>query len=480
VPPTIYEVFTWPWLAELSARVGRPVDLGNVPDEAWDELALPGADTIWLMGVWARSDAGRRVALTDPGFRAATVGALPDATRADVVGSPYCIRDYTVDPRLGGRDGLATARAALAERGLRLLLDFVPNHVAPDHSWVSERPEYFVKGTPADVEDDPAAWLETEGGVYARGRDPYFPPWPDVLQLDLMSPGLREAAIATLRDIAAQCDGVRCDMAMLCLDDVAERTWHHRLQPPRESPYWRQVTEAVRQTHPDFLFVAEAYWDREQTLLEQGIDYCYDKRLYDRLADGDAGSIRDHLSADVAWQERLVRFLENHDEPRAATVFPRDRLRAAVVALLTLPGAILLHEGQLDALETRLPVHLGRRPAEPPDAESRSFWSHTLATVANEHVREGEWRLLDVTGWPDNQSCDGLVAWRWRNHLVVINYSGVAADGLVQLGADAAGRTWPLHDVFDGRIYERDGDELASCGLYVSLPSFGVHLFRFG
>jgi glycosidase len=474
----IYEVFTWPWLTALSAREACTVTLADVPERAWDSLALPGVDAVWLMGVWERSAAGRGVALDDPRFRAATSAALPDASEADVVGSPYCIRSYAVDARLGGREGLASARAALAERGLRLLLDFVPNHVAPDHAWVADHPEYFVRGTEEDLATAPTAWLRTAGDIYARGRDPNDPPWPDVVQLDPMSAALREAAVATLNDIAGQCDGVRCDMAMLMLDEVAQRTWSGRLQPVRDQPYWSEVTSRVRHAHPDFLFLAEAYWDLEGPLLEQGIDFCYDKTLYDRLRDGDAASVRAHLLADPRRQARSVRFLENHDEPRAASAFAPDRLRAAAIALLTLPGAVLLHEGQLDGLRTRLPVQLGRRPPEPPDLLARAFWSKVLATVASERLRHGDWHLLEVTGWPDNQSCRDLLAWRWAHHLVVINYGERPADGLVNVGRELGGQTWELHDVLHAESYRRDGDDLAVRGLYVALPPYGAHIFR--
>jgi hypothetical protein len=429
------------------------------------------------MGVWARSDVGRSIALTDARFRAATAAALPDAEDGDVVGSPYCIRSYNVDPRLGGREGLAAARAALAVRGLRLILDFVPNHVAPDHSWALDHPDYFVRGSWDDLEREPEGWFELEGRVYARGRDPYFPPWPDVLQLDPMSPDLRSAVVATLRDIAEQCDGVRCDMAMLALDDVASTTWGERLQPVRPEPYWREITAELRRTHPAFLFLAEAYWDLEAELLDQGIDYCYDKRLYDRFVEGHAADVRAHLRADPAWQSRLVRFLENHDEPRAAAVLDHERLHAATVALLTLPGAILIHEGQLDGRRTRLPVHLGRRPDESPDGDLRRQWSHLLEALGDGRVRRGEWRLLDVHGWPDNRTCESLVAWRWDAHVVVVNYSPEHAQGRAQLGDAFIGREWQLHDLLDDRSYVRDGDEIATQGLYVELPPYGAHVF---
>ena len=319
------------------------------------------------MGVWERSPAGIAIANRNPGLLSDFRRALPDFQPEDNVGSPYCVRQYTVDEHLGGRDGLAVAREELAGRGLKLILDFVPNHVAPDHPWAIDHPEYLVQGNAEDAANDPASFVSVGRNVFACGRDPYFPAWPDVLQLNAFQPGLRQAMVETLADIAEQCDGVRCDMAMLMLNSVFERTWGARAGARPESDYWSTIIPAVKARHPGFIFMAEAYWDLEWELQQQGFDFCYDKRLYDRLEKGDAESVRLHLTADAAYQRRLVRFVENHDEPRAAAAFPAKRLRAAAVAALTLPGARLLHEGQFEGRRVRLPVFLRRRPDEAAD-----------------------------------------------------------------------------------------------------------------
>ena len=168
----------------------------------WDAVTPPGVDAVWLMGVWERSPAGLAVANTNPGLQASFRDALPDLRRGDVIGSPYCVRRYAVDAAFGGPGALAAARAALADRGVRLLLDYVPNHVAPDHAWVTSNPELFIRGDDHDIQADPAGWMTTAGQVLAHGRDPYFPPWPDVVQLDAFSPALRAATAGTLADIA--------------------------------------------------------------------------------------------------------------------------------------------------------------------------------------------------------------------------------------------------------------------------------------
>lgn len=482
--PVIYEINTWVWLYDLSQRLGRPVTLAGVPTEAWDALGAVHADAVWLMGVWERSPVGVRVAGAHEGMQAEFQRALPDLASTDNVGSPYCVRRYTADPSLGGPEELATARRELARRGLRLLLDFVPNHVAPDHPWVATHSDFFIRGTAEDLSRAPAEFHEVGGTVFACGRDPYFSPWQDVLQLNAFHPGLRQTTIRALQDIAGQCDGVRCDMAMLLLTRVFEQTWGARAGPTAATEYWRDVIAAVRATDPGFLFVAEAYWDLEWELMQQGFDYCYDKRLYDRLVYDFAEQVRLHLLADPGYQDKLVRFIENHDEPRAAATFPDTRNRAAAVTFLTLPGAKLLHEGQLEGRRVRLPVQLARRPAEPVDEDLGAFYRRLLAAIDTPTMREGEWQLCERSGWPDNQSCMNLIAWCWRKgddrRLIVVNLSDARSQARVSCPwRDLAGRSWRLTDVLSGAVYERNGQELAGSGLYVELEGWGCHLLTF-
>src|ERR1700759_3385889 len=145
--PILYEINTWVWLSELSLKSGTAVDLGSVPEAEWDAMANYGFDAVWLMGVWERSPAGIAIANQNMNLLADFRRALPGFTPEDNVGSPYCIRGYVVDAHLVGEQGLAVARRALAKRGMKLLLDFVPNHVAPDRPWVLEHSEYFIQGT---------------------------------------------------------------------------------------------------------------------------------------------------------------------------------------------------------------------------------------------------------------------------------------------------------------------------------------------
>lgn len=478
--PLIYEINTWVWLDELSRTAGVPVTLSTVPDEAWDGIGRQGFDVVWFMGVWERSPAGIAISMRNPGLLEDFRRALPDFSDCDNVGSPYCVRRYAVDAHLGGPAGLAAARAKLAERGMLLILDFVPNHVAPDHPWTGEQPEYFIRGSAQDLAEDPSSFIEIQGQVVACGRDPYFPAWPDVLQLNAFAPGLRLAVIETLTDIAGQCDGVRCDMAMLFLNDVFARTWGERAGNRPEADYWREIIPAIKSGHPDFHFLAEAYWDLEWELQQQGFDFCYDKRLYDWMEHDPAASVRGHLDADMAYQSRLVRFIENHDEPRAATTFGPNRGRVVAVAALTLPGAALIHEGQLEGRTVRLPVFLARRPSEAVDHELQRFYQAFLGQLHAGGYRHGEWWKLTCSGWEDNRSCDNLIAWCWKTAsarcLVVVNLSSVPSQGMVTgFGDEVAGQAWRLSDACAAQSFDRDGWELLARGIYVDLPGWGFH-----
>ena len=207
------------------------------------------------MGVWERSAVGISIANENKNLLSDFRRALPDFRPDDNVGPPYCVRRYVVDQHLGGPEGLALARRELSKRGMNLILDFVPNHVAPDHPWAAEHPEYFIRGNANDLRNDPASYMEAHGTVYARGRDPYFPAWPDVLQLNAFEPGLRRAAIETVSSVAQQCDGMRCDMAMLFLNAIFERTWGEHAGRRPETQYWVDVISAIKKRHPGFLFI---------------------------------------------------------------------------------------------------------------------------------------------------------------------------------------------------------------------------------
>jgi hypothetical protein len=198
---------------------------------------------------------------------------------------------------------------------------------------------------------------------------------------------------------------------------------------------------------------------------------------------GPAENVRHHLLADLPYQERMVRFIENHDEPRAARALPDGRGRAAAVAILTLPGARLLHEGQFEGWCVRLPVFLGRRPIEPVDHDLAAFYIRLLAATSPDLFRNGTWRLCEPSGWPDNQSCQHILAWCWikdnERSLIVVNFGEASAQARVRVPWDELRATaWRLDDRLSGQTYDRDGTEMRDSGLYVDLAPWQCHVFQ--
>jgi hypothetical protein len=318
--PTVYEINAWVWLNDLSRAYGRALTLGDVPQTELERLAEFRFDALWLMGVWERSPGARQISRTNPGLLEEYRHILPDYTEEDVVGSPYAIRGYRVDAALGGDEGLAEFRARMLRSGLRLVLDFVPNHMAIDHGWVTEHPERLVEGDAERLEREPRNYFRVGDAagarVFAHGRDPYFEGWPDTVQLDFRRAETRDAMTEALLSVAARCDGARCDMAMLVTREIFLRTWGGEFDAP-SAEFWPEAIHTVKSAHPDFLLMAEVYWEMEYRLQQQGFDFAYDKRLYDRLLTDDATGVRAHLRADLSYQSRLARFTENHDERRA-------------------------------------------------------------------------------------------------------------------------------------------------------------------
>ena len=320
-----------------------------------------GFDWVWFLSVWQTGPGAQHVSRSNAEWRREFQETLPDLREEDIAGSGFAITGYTVHTNLGGDAALARLRERLRKRGLKLMLDFVPNHMGLDHPWIEDHPDYFIHGTELDLARAPQnyTWVKRKGGdlLLAYGRDPYFSGWPDTLQLNYANPATQEAMIGELVKIAGQCDGVRCDMAMLVLPDVFERTWGQRAPL-----FWPTATQRVRERVPGFLFMAEVYWDLEWTLQQQGFDYAYDKRLYDRLREGHARPVREHFHAGLDYQNKLARFLENHDEPRAAATFSLEVHQAAAVISFLSPGLRFFHQGQFEGRKKRISPHLVRGP----------------------------------------------------------------------------------------------------------------------
>lgn len=483
--PHLYEINAHTFLRRISQKYRRKLTLATIPEEEWQILARRGFDLVWLMGVWQRSPGARWQALLDPTLRQAYDEALPGWNDKDVAGSPYAVYAYTLDPLLGEGTELTEIKSKLNRQGIGLLLDFVPNHLALDHPWVSAHPDWFVQGSKADALDHPGWFFSPDEKIYfAHGRDPNFPPWTDTVQVNFFSRDLRQALVDELLQITKVANGIRCDMAMLALNDVFEQIWGKFVKdyPKPEHEFWLDAIRLAKRQQPDFLFVAETYWGLEQKLQQMGFDFTYDKTFYDRLRFSTPGDIRSHLMIDDLYQRYSVHFIENHDEPRACAVFGRERSLAAAVVLATVPGLRLFHDGQFEGRRIRLPIQLVREPEEATDSEIMRFYNRLLAVCNTPAFYEGEWRLMEATqAWEGNESHHNLLTWSWRYSkqlkVVVVNYSPSPAQGRLKLPLpleDIARVV--LRDELTDTAYVRNADELRSQGLYIDLGPWRAHI----
>ena len=481
--PSLYQINTRVWLTELTQGLGRRATLDDIPDTELDKLAESGFDWIWFLSVWATGEQSRKVSLRNREWRHEFEQTLPDLKDEDIGGSGFAIADYHVHANMGGDAALKRLREKLKKRGLKLMLDFVPNHMGPDHPWVKDHPEYFVSGVEEDLRKNGQNYTRANTAkgekIFGYGRDPYFAGWPDTVQLDYSNPATVDAMKHELVRIAQQCDGVRCDMAMLILPEVFERTWGRKAQL-----FWSVATSEVHLRNPDFCFMAEVYWDMEWTLQQQGFDYTYDKRLYDRLREGDTLSIRGHFNASLDYQNKLARFLENHDEPRAASTFELHKHKAAAIVTFLSPGLRFFHQGQFEGRMKRISPHMIRAPYEQLNNDLQNFYRDLLGIVRQSLFRNGEWQSLAcVPAWDGNRTWDCFLAFSWEEQkgdsaLVVVNYSPHASQCYVHLPfSEMSGRSVAFRDLMSNALYERDGNDLLSHGIYLDLPPWGYHIF---
>ena len=484
--PHLFEINAFWLLRRLAAKEPRPLTLAAIPEGEWKSLRASGFDIVWLMGVWKRSPGARQKALKDPTLREAYTQALPGWTEKDVTGSPYAINEYSLDPSLGGEGELAELKDRLNRLGLKLMLDFVPNHLAFDHPWTLSHPEYFIRAPDSGCCGHPEWFFEAKSGVFlAHGRDPYFPPWSDTVQVNYFSPAAREAMMEELERIAEVSDGVRCDMAMLAISDIFKKVWGPVTGRPKpEKEFWGEAIARLRRKRPDFIFMAEAYWNTEYPLQQMGFDFTYDKILYDRLLHSDAREVRAHLQADSEYQKRSARFIENHDEKPAAGAFGSSRSLAAAGVAATIPGLRFFYDGQREGRRAHVPIQLGREPQEKNSLPIFNFYQRLMKTVDGPAYHEGNWKLLSVNASSENNNtfCN-LLAWSWElgpeMELIMINDSAIRSQGRVTLPRKIRGsRKISFFDRLRGTRYFYLADEINEKGIYVDLNPWNAHIMK--
>ncbi len=471
----LYELNVRVWRTERSQELGREATLDDFGNDLLDRLVEDGFSWLYLIGVWRIGPLTREVALHDRHLRTYLSSVLPNHIDADVSGSPFAPQAYAVDDQLGGDQALARLRERARAAGLSLMLDFVPNHVGLDNSWVRDRPDFCIQGSEERLAAQPDSFCRLHGLIFAHGRDPFFAPWRHTVQLDHSNPELQEALIREASSIAGRCDGLRADVAMLLLPDVFENTWRRPMRP-----FWPACLDRVRAEHPGTLFMAEVYWNREYELQQAGFDYTFDKLLYDRLLSGDSESIRAHLRGGLEFQRHCVRFLENHAEQRAAARFANcDHYRGALLITGMVPGLLLCHHGQEDGLRLHASTHAIRRPAEVGSSPHREAYRELMHLLCEPARRDGSWQLLE----PTDHRGHNLVGCLWslnahHSLVLLVNAGWQPVDGAVQAGP-LAGRDCLIQDFLAGTPpVPVKADALKANGIAVRLPPWHAAIFR--
>lgn len=489
---SIYEINTRTWLASQGNKIKTVAD---IPKSYWRDLKSKGMDYVWLMGIWETTQSSIEKYCFHPDLMKEYDAATSSWRISDVGGSPYAVDSYQPSRLVGNLNALKQVRKSLNDAGLWLILDFVPNHFNADSQMIEKKPEVFLQVDKEHYDHDQHTYYEQMDRYFAHGRDPYFPAWTDTIQLNYFHPATHDFMLKTLLDVADCCDGVRCDMAMLILPEIFLKTWGFLQGKGASSTplnFWQKAINTVKQKHSKFIFLAEAYWDTEWQLQQNGFDYTYDKTLLDRLNQDQAEKIVEHLGADIAFQKKMIRFIENHDEPRSISEMGDDKSRMASVAVATLPGMRFYYDGQWEGARIKQPVQLIKPANETkcPCTISRGITTvkgnycqcqavhyQTLLEVVQEDIfRSGTWSLLEV------MESTALLSWIWQldkaHRLVMINTSNDFQTGIIRLNLDPAEITISddvLNDIDSPSYFQYNKDGLWQ----IRLPPFKSAILAF-
>ena len=483
----LYEINTRVWIKKFNDNA----KLSDIPDGYFEDIASKGINYIWLMGIWKTCKDLIPKYCFEPDLVSSYSKSLKDWKKNDVIGSPFSIDEYAVDPSLGNFEDLKLLKEKLNSLGLKLILDFIPNHFGASTKLLHTKPDLFLQGNEEHLKTDPFTFFkfsEKNELIFAHGRDPLFPAWTDTVQVDYSNDDTRIFMTNQLLKLAEICDGVRCDMAMLPLNNVFANTWAGVLKNENcmknKTEFWLDTISEVKQKSPEFIFIAEAYWDLEWQLQQLGFDFTYDKRLLDRLDSDDFQGVREHLCADYEYQNKSVRFIENHDELRAVTKFGKYKSLASAVVMSTIQGLKLYYDGQFEGKKIRLPVQLGREPFEKESKTTKDFYAVLLEITKAEIFVKGNWTLLypSNTGAGDDTN-KNIFAWQWKlkneNRLVVINYAETTSRCRLKFDINSNSSNVILVDLLTGDDYSRSIKEINGLGLFIELKSFHSHIFAF-
>lgn len=481
--PMILQISTRPYLYELSKQRGMELKtLKDIPDDVISDFKSKGFDYIWFMGVWQVGRYGVNHDRTSESLVKGFKELLPDYVSEDAIGSPYAIVDYYCNKELcpNGDDDLKQLKQRLNDKGLKLILDFVPNHSAFDSPWVREDMDYYVRA-PEGTKDKEKYF---DNGL-AYGNMQYSSPWTDVAQLNYFNPKLRELMTKKLKYAVSMSDGVRCDMAYIVLNNYFYGTWRTELDARSwrmpSTEFWEDAIKAVKAEYPQSIFIAEVYGDAFKDLVKQGFDYVYDKELLDRFKNGHLDNLRGWIQSMIPYNQNVCRFIENHDDNRAMGMFQNNYVKtnAAALGTYTLPGLRFFFQDQWNCFRNKLDVHLRRSKDEEIITQCNDFYDKFIPIINSDVIKYGEWTYLNVGGAGSWR----LMAWKWvygsEKYLVVLNFSDEQAYGTVVLSDLSGSGSVQLKELLTGAVYDRDAEEIRTRGLGVVLYSFQGQIFKY-
>lgn len=487
INPKIYEINTRVFLRRFNTE-NRKAKLLDVPFSFWQRLAELGINYIWLMGIWKTCSSTIDKYCFEDFLINNYSKALKDWKHDDVIGSPYSIDKYELNENICSVNELKLFREKLKSIGLGLILDFIPNHYSSESELIYIHPEIFLQVDETTYKNDTHTYFQPnilEKKYFAHGRDPFFPAWQDTIQVNVCIKEAREFQKKELRKISELCDGVRCDMAMLALNNVFKNTWGSALSEKckeQSVEFWSEIIPYIKSNNNNFIFIAEAYWDLEWQLQQLGFDFTYDKSLTDRLKFASAKDVLDHLKAEYDYQIKSLRFIENHDEERAIVEFGKEKSKAAAVIISTILGAKLFYDGQIEGKKIKLPVQLGREPEEKIQDDIKYFYENLLSITNHEIFYHGQWKLLEPSSsWMNNYSYKNILAWEWifknERRIVTVNYSSSVATCRLKIDIAGYPDEFVIKDLLNQVEYLRSSEEIHTLGLYIELKPYHSHIF---
>ena len=337
--------------------------LRQFPIEFLDYLETLDFQYLWLMGIWQLPVNPLQRDFSLQSFLKEKYSQInPNWKQEDIISSVFAIENYTIDQNLGTIEDYLFLKNEANKRGVKIILDFIPNHFGYYSTLTTTNPELFLK------QDD----------ILQNGKDPNYPAWVDTAQVDYSKELTREFMIKQLIGISELCDGVRIDMAMLMLNSVFERTWGFKIN--FESEFWSEALNIAKNNNKDFITIGECYWDLETQLLDLGFDYVYYKPFLDSLInippENPNSEIQNNLNPN-----KLVYFLENHDEKRSASIWDLEILKTKIDALIQTSGLQLYYHGQLIGNQSHSPIQLVNVPPENPNSEIQNYYLEKLTNI---------------------------------------------------------------------------------------------------